>query len=357
MCNISVLKAGVSIPLDKLTNCVYNNPHSFGLILKDKENKKLQIIKRCHKTGNDPKEIFDLLEDNKDVERYLHLRWKTEGPIDLDNAHPFTAYMSDKRQIEFMHNGTLHEYKPKTTTVYEGGVQKTVLHEPNLSDSKKFNDELLAPLLLMTRGPKGDADISNPTFLKIIDKFWSSGSRGLLICNDLEPVFLNQRDWKELDFGGGKFMSSNNEYWDKLTRGPIFDKEEAKRKEEEEAARRAKFQESGGQSYGRNVTNLKDIDLAPKLLPSEDLSRIFEDFNIWTEEGVASLCNLTELEINEYTRKNPNSAADLIIHLTSYYDELFNRKERMVKYIKELQENGKTTFDKKDEQELTRAAA
>lgn len=353
MCNIAVLKAGVTIPLDKLTNCVYNNPHSFGLVLKDKENKKLQVIKKCHKDGNDPEEIFDLLEDNKDVERYLHLRWKTEGPIDLDNAHPFTAYMSKKRQVEFMHNGTLHEFKPRTTTVYEGGVQKTVVHEPNVSDSKKFNDELLAPLLLMT----ADGDISSPMFQKVIDKFWSLSSRGLLICNDLEPVFINQKDWKELDLGGGKFLSSNNDYWEKLTRGPVFEKAEAKRKAEEEATRQARFQESGGQSYGRNVTNLKDVELAPKNIPSEDLSRIFEDFNIWTEEGIASLCNLTELELNEYTRKNPNSAADLLIHLTSNFDELFKRKERMVKYIKELQDNGKTTFDEKDQPEFVRAAA
>lgn len=357
MCNIAVLKAGVSIPLDKLTNCVYNNPHSFGLVLRDKNHKKLQVIRKCPSGGNDPQEIFDLLEKHKDIDRFLHLRWKTEGPIDLANAHPFTAFKSDKRQVEFMHNGTLYEYRPKTTTTYEGGRQTTNYLEPNVSDSKKFNDELLAPLLAITSGAHGPADISDPTFQKIIDKFWSGQSRGILICNDLEPVLLNAKDWKELDFGGGKFWSSNNEYWEKLTRGPVFDKQEEERKQKEEAARRASFQEPGGRTYGRNVTNLKDVDLAPRLIPSEDLANIFEDFNIWTEEGMASLCNLTEVELLTFVQKNQHSATDLLIHLTSNFDELYKRKERMVKYIKELKQNGKTTFDKKDEQELGERAA
>lgn len=353
MCNIAVLKAGTSIPFEKLKNCVYNNPHSFGLVLKDPKEKKLQIIKKCQAGGNDPKEIHDLLEKHKDIERYLHLRWKTEGPIDLDNAHPFTAYMSNSRQIEFMHNGTLLDFRPKKTTVWENNVQKTISEE-NISDSKKFNDEFLAPFLLTVSGENGRADIHDPMFQKILEKFWGTVSKGVLICNDLDPVLINTKDWKELDFGGGKFWSSNNEYWDKLTRGPVYETAK-KRKEEEEAARRVGFQNESSRvrSFGRDVTDLKNIDLRTKELLTEDLTRIFEDFDIWTDEGLAALCNLTEIEVEDFIKRDQSSASSLLVYLTSAFDTLYKRKERMVKYIKDLKENGKTTFEKDDEKELS----
>lgn len=351
MCNIAVLKAGVSIPYDKIETCTWNNPHSFGLVLKDPKVKKLEVIKRCHTSGNDPKEIHELLEDNKHLERYLHLRWRTEGPIDKENAHPFTAYMSNSRQVEFMHNGTLLDFRPKTTDVYENSIRKTIHHEPGTSDSKKFNDEFLAPFLLTVTGENGRADINDPMFQKILEKFWGNGvSKGILICNDLEPVLINKSAWKELDFGGGKFWSSNNEYWERLTRGPVYEAQK-KKKEEEEAARRASFQTP--KADRRAITDLKDIDLKPSEKVAEDLCRIFEDHDIWTDEGTASLCNLTEVDIQTFVKRDNDAASALIIHLTSYYDELYKRKERMVKYIKEIQTNGKATFDKTDEKELS----
>lgn len=353
MCCIAVLKAGTSIPYEKVENCVYNNPHAFGLILK--ADNKLQVIKKCPQGGNDPKEIFKLLEKHKDVERYLHLRWRTEGPIDLDNTHPFTSYYTDARQVYFMHNGTLMDFRPKSTTVYEGGKSTVTNHEPTMSDSRKFNEEILSPLLEVTVGKNGTGDITNPMFQKVIEKFWGHSSRGLLVCNDLDLTFINFSGWKELDFGGGKFWSSNNDYWDKLTRGPVFDKQEEERKKKEEAARQANFQGSNNRSGGRTITDLKDIDLKPKQILTEDLSRIFEDFNIWKEEGLASLCNLTEMELSTLVARDPDSATGLLVHITSNYDELYRRKERMVKYIKEIKTSGKTTFDKTDEAELSAA--
>lgn len=354
MCNIVALKAGTSIPYEKIENCTFNNPHSFGLILR--ADKKLQIIRECPKEGSDPKKIFDLLEKHKDVERYLHLRWKTEGPIDLENAHPFTSYYTDNRQVYFMHNGTLQDFKPRVTSVYENGKTTYTNHEPGLSDSKKFNDEILRPLLEITVGENGTGDTTNPMFQKIVEKFWGHGSKGLLICNDLDPVFINLPQWKELDFGGGKFWSSNNDYWDKLTRGPVHEAREEERKKKEEAARQASFQGQNHRPGGRVVTDLKDIDLKPRQILTEDLSRIFEDFNIWSEEGIASLCNLTELELSGLVARDPDSATGLLVHITSSYDDLYKRKERMVRYIKDIKTNGKTTFDKADEKELSAGA-
>lgn len=351
MCNIIALKAGVSIPYEKLETCTYNNPHGFGLILRDPSTKKLQIIRRCPKE-NDPKEIFDLLEDNKDIERYLHLRWRTDGPINLENTHPFPAYSSNNREIYFMHNGVLSDFKPRS--VYENGVQKTL--EGDTSDSKKFNDEFLAPYLLTHVGANGKADYHDPMFIKIINKFWSSGSKGLLISNDLEPLFINEKEWKELDFGGGKFWSSNDTYWNRLTRGPEYDRREAeaKQKREKEAAARAanRFQEENKNPMGGSITNLRDITLKPKEVLSEDLANIFEDYNIWTDEGTAALSNLTQIEIEDLIKKDAETAAALLIHITSAFDELYKRKERMVSYIKKFKKTGQLVIDNSDQKEL-----
>ena len=355
LCNIVVLKAGVSIPYEKLYNCVNNNYHSYGLILKDVENKKLEVIRQCPKGGNDPKEIYDLLEDNKDVERYLHLRHRTDGPIDLDNTHPFPAYISDTRQVYFMHNGTLADFKPKTSSTYENNIRREVLLE-NVSDSKKFNDEFLAPFLLTHSGENGKADIHDPMFDLIIKKFWSYSSKGLLICNDLEPAYINKTSWKEMDFGSGKFMSSNDDYWNKLTRGPAFELEKKKKEQEELAERQKRFPNDTSNNrgpVGRHLANLKDVNLRPREVLTEDLSRVFEDFDIWSDAGLASLSNLTQIELQQFVERDKEGATGLLIHLTSNFDELYKRKQRLVHYLRQAKKNGRFTLSAEDEKELS----
>lgn len=337
MCNIVMLGEGVSIPYPKFENMVHNNPHGFGLILKDKKNKKLQVIRRCPPAGNDPKEIYDLLEDNKDIERYLHVRWRTDGPIDIDNTHPFPAYISDTRQVYFMHNGVLNDYKPSQGRVtWMNGVKTQEEEAENTSDSKKFNDEFLAPYLLTSSGANGKADINDPIFHKIIHKFWGNGdSKGLLICNDLESVQINTSKWHELDLGGGKFWSSNNTYFDNLIRGPVYEEKKKKREEEEARQRASKFQ--SGVSVNRSnkgiITDLKDLDLKAREIKSEELFNIFEDYNIWDEEGMAALNNITPLQFEELVKKSPEEAVNLLLTLTGYYSELFKRYKRLTEWI------------------------
>src|SRR5690606_28430826 len=124
------------------------------------------------KNGNDPEEIYDLLKDNEDLERFLHLRWMTEGDITEENCQPFCAYSSNKREVYFMHNGTLYDYRPKTSRVsYINGVKTEDIGE-TASDSKKFNDEFLAPFLLRFKGEHGPADATDPFAKMIIAKYW-----------------------------------------------------------------------------------------------------------------------------------------------------------------------------------------
>lgn len=348
MCNILALSPGVMLPFDKFENMVNNNPHGFGLILKDPKHKRLEVIRRCNVKGNDPKEIFDLIDDNKDIERYLHVRWRTDGPIDIDNTHPFPAYASDKRQVYFMHNGILHDYKPKCkTTTYENGVAVVSEAEEGTSDSKKFNDEFLAPYLLRHVGENGPADISDPVFQGIVQKFWGHGdSKGLLVSNDQDFVLINRKSWKELDFGKGKFWSSNDTYFNTLSRGPVF--EEQKKKREEEAKKReGRFQNRGANDSGA-ITDLKNVNLKPRATLTEDLSRIFEDYDIWTEEGMASLNNLTNLELDHLVKHSPEEAVNLLLTLTGYYSDLHEKHTRAVRYLKEVKEKGSSKVEVAD---------
>ena len=336
MCNIVALKAGVSLPYDKFENMVHNNPHGFGLILRDPQKKKLDIIRRCHEAGNDPKEIYELVEDNIDIERYLHVRWRTDGPIDIENTHPFTSYYSDKRQVYFMHNGVLTDFKPKAKSItHVAGVR---VEEPgeDVSDSKKFNDELLSKLLLRMHGENGAADITDPMFQQIINKYWSGISKGLLICNDLDPVFINVKDWKKMDLGRGEFMSSNDSYFNSLSRGPVFE-ERKKAKEKEDAEKRSRFPQSQEVRRGTNggiITDLKDVVLKPKDFIPENLSQTFEDYNIWTEEGMASLSQISEVDMASFVEKSPEQAVSLLIVLTSYYNDLYEKHKKLVNHMK-----------------------
>lgn len=341
MCNITVLPPGVMPDKQKFYNQVYNNPHGYGIILKDTKAKKMQIIRRCHKDGNDPEEIYEILENNKDIDRVCHVRWRTDGPIDMDNTHPFSVFHSQKRQVFFMHNGILHDYKPRTTATYENSVRVETNEEPGMSDSRKFAEQFLAPVLLTFDGARGKADITDPTFQMLVHKFWSSpGSKGILIANDLDYCFINRPAWKELDHGGGKFYSSNDDYFKDLVRGPKFE-EEKKKREEAAAKNRANF--SSVSNDRRAITNLKDVDLKPRETIDEDLSRIFEDWNIWTDEGLASLSQMQELEFQQFVSRSPEKAVDLFVHLTSYYEDLFKRKERLKNYVLKMKKG--TSFE------------
>lgn len=78
MCSIIYLKPNAMIPYEMLENAVYNNWHSYGLVTK--VDGKLDIKKKVPESGEvDPKEVFKLLQDDIEYERFLHLRHNTAG--------------------------------------------------------------------------------------------------------------------------------------------------------------------------------------------------------------------------------------------------------------------------------------
>ena len=220
MCVIFHQVPGYTLPYDKLENAVWNNPHGYGIVLK--ENGRLQTIKELPANGNNPKEIYKILKDNEDIERFVHLRWKTQGDISIENTQPFTVYSSKKREILFMHNGTIHEAPPKA---FEGAMKEAGI-TANSSDSIKFALGILAPVLERLQGVHGTADLTDPYVQNVIHKLWPyNNNRGILISSDQQPLILGANSWSTVKMSDGKeFHASNDEYFDVLKRGDEYER-------------------------------------------------------------------------------------------------------------------------------------
>lgn len=232
MCVIIAMAAGSTINKRQLFNAVYNNWQGFGIVLKD-QNNRMEVIRKFDPNGTDPEEVWKILEDNKDIERILHVRYCTKGAADEANTQPFEVFNSEKRRVFFFHNGTLPSYGANTS-----GMGK--------SDTLEFSEKVLQPALLRWTGEKGKADYTDEAFVSLIlDKHWTSTSRGLLYSNDLDPLRMGN-NWSEYkhpdDSSEGLIYVSTTDYFDRIQRGPMFQKlEEARKaKEAQEAAERAK---------------------------------------------------------------------------------------------------------------------
>lgn len=193
MCVIIGLPKGVMVPWLSLKNAALNNADGFGIVVDG--GGKLETIKRVNPKGNDPEEVQKLLEQFKDHPRYLHLRYTTAGATNEDNAHPFTVYKHNDHHIEFMHNGTISDYRPGT-----GDTR---------SDTHRFAAEFLSPLFERL---KDNFDVEDPFLSSLIEARMSSMSRGLLISSKQGPSFLGR--WKSIkDDNGDDIPVSNDDYF------------------------------------------------------------------------------------------------------------------------------------------------
>lgn len=129
MCVIIYREPKVSIPFEKLVSACLVNADGMGIVSVDRG--KLELRKYFFDKGNDPEVLAKALEDAKDLHTYVHLRYRTKGPKDKSNVHPFGVLKSKKHglDIQFMHNGTLSSFGDTTNC-----------------DSKDFAKSILTPL-------------------------------------------------------------------------------------------------------------------------------------------------------------------------------------------------------------------
>lgn len=334
MCAILELESGYTPPYWAISNVCANNPHGYGIVIKRKG--KLEVIRECPEGGNDPEVIYRILKDNEDAYRVLHVRWKTKGDISLENTQPFTVYDDGKRKVVFMHNGTLTGYG---STTYNYGVHQQN-KGPEDSDSKEFADKVLIEYLPVMKGEKGVADITNPKIQALIDKYWSTGSRGILICNNLDSYYLNKNGWELINttetIDGkevrGSFFASNNDYFEKVKRGPLFEKMEVERKKREA--------EEAKSSTGSTTSKVATPPTSPGFFRrhgiTEEASDLLDDFDMYDAEGYIALANMTYAEMITLVKKSPDGdVASLFMYLTDF---LAQNTKKLLKCAEENEE-------------------
>ena len=175
MCVIIHRQPNVDIPFDKLKSACIVNGDGWGIAIPDRG--KLELRRVYEPKGNDPDKIARILEDAKDQDVFLHLRFKTRGATDLKNVHPFTVASKkhDGIDLQFMHNGTLSDF----------GNQADC-------DSKVFAREIVRPLYQALRSDLGNNAIKSPLFSKIMHKYAGTSSLFALVDSLGNSLIVNK---------------------------------------------------------------------------------------------------------------------------------------------------------------------
>lgn len=311
MCNIIQLHPGQMIPDDKLQNMCYNNWHSFGLVVRIPATKndiaRLDITKEVPESGEiDWKKIKDLLDKNIDLERWLHVRHTTAGTTTIDNCHPFDVYYDERtgKQIVFMHNGTLHNFKSKKPNPNSNG--SFIDDDDGPSDTQNYVNQILQPAVAGMDFGDGIGDIQNGLFKRFIRSDWiDDNNRGVLIANDQQALILGK--WKLRYFGEkteeNRFLTSNDEYFDEVKRGPEHSRRLVRERQEREA-REAQQKAAKSTSKGRSsvpIVSVKDLidQLNNTYKLSSSAANLLSDFDFYLRDKTVAVGNLTMDEIEE----------------------------------------------------------
>ena len=197
MCNILALAPGSKLNDKSFFNMVMNNRDGWGLVTLN--DGKMEVRKEFSEKGNDPEAIGRIIEEMKDHTRFLHVRYNTVGKSNELNAHPFTVYNgSNNTRIEFMHNGTLSDFRPGAGS--------------DSSDTRNFAENFLAPLLERWHTDGELANLEDPFLKELLKKYFPHNNRGLLISNKHKPLYLG--NWSTVKGEDGEDIpTSNTDYF------------------------------------------------------------------------------------------------------------------------------------------------
>lgn len=199
MCVIIKREPNIVIPSEKIISACHVNPHGYGFSVLDRG--KLETIKVQQPGGNEADQVLKLLEDAKDKDIYLHLRYTTAGKTNEANCHPFKAFAGDNFEVQFMHNGTLSKFSKGT--------------DADHSDTWHFNEEFLKPLLLRFYEVDGAGVLTNPLLKQILDEF-RGGSAFMLYDNEGNHLAVENTSCKQWE----GWWSSNEYSFNRAHRDP-----------------------------------------------------------------------------------------------------------------------------------------
>lgn len=330
MCVIIKLPSKFDISFEKIKNATLNNPDGWGLVTVT--GSKLEVERHCNTTsGNDPDEIYKRLVEVRDIDRYLHVRKNTVGKTVIENTHPFTVYKGVNRHVEFMHNGTLHKFRPPLNS--------------DFSDTRFFSESFLSPLLYHFYGDNGVGDFTDPFFLKIIKDSFDYGSKGLLISNDIGTLELGS--WVDVKDGDNTFRASNNDYFDRVQDTRLHSSRGVPAKTQSST-----FHTPYGSNFystplpqttaqakapdAKIVTQLKDVKLekiSGRFLKPEDLESLFtvsaENFDNLDNDDIRAFAYLSSIEIYSWVKQNIQTASLVIELMSCRFNELLEEYEAL----------------------------
>lgn len=202
MCVIIHRKPGAELPFDKLKSACLVNPDGFGVLIPDRG--KLEMRRVFSNNGNSADELAKLFEDAKDLNVYAHLRFRTKGPKDLTNVHPFTVVnnKTDGIDVQFMHNGTLSDFGNDIAC-----------------DSRAFTFEIVRPLYRMVAAKVGkERALYDPLFGKLLGKYAGPSSFFTLVDSLGNSLTINHKRGHDFDWG----WASNTYSFDRQHREPTY---------------------------------------------------------------------------------------------------------------------------------------
>lgn len=184
MCVIILRTAGTSIPFEKIRSACIVNPDGWGFAIADRG--KLTVRKGLDKVTN-PEEIQKILEDSKDQDLLLHLRYVTAGKRTIDNCHPFEVLNKKEHGVDiaFCHNGTLWTWKEP---------------DSDYSDSWHVCTKLLKPLFQRVAAYAGPENALKDEFaIELMEQTAGTNSLfGLIDGNGLQ-LAINHDQGKEYE--------------------------------------------------------------------------------------------------------------------------------------------------------------
>lgn len=312
MCSIFQLLPGFNIPDNLLFNAVHNNEHGYGILFR--ENKRIKVDKAMPEKV-DPEALGKILKEHDDVERWVHLRNRSEGDVSINNVQPIQIFESKKRSLYFVHNGTI--YSGLTVPDDQKKFLTEELSDKIDSDSRKFAVGKLMPLFSRFQGQHGFGDLTDPFLRELLAKMWTNAhGRAAIISSDQDPVLFNPSGWEKIKTPDGEFLASNNEYFDKLTRGTLFMQRKA-----EEDKKRGNVQPK--QAFGRSglkPSGLYELTYPPfeeTISLSEGIETILEEYDLYSPDGFIAMSFLEASEIKKLFVDHLDDAVVLFMYLTN----------------------------------------
>lgn len=147
------------------------------------------------KSGGTIDELYDKYQELKEFNPFIHLRMRTHGEINDENAHPYFCGYG----IWLMHNGVIHH--------------SSIKQQDKKSDTWQFVDNVLNPLFKNSKNPH--QLIRSDMFRNVVEHFLGSGNR-VVIGDRGGFVLMNEKTWytvPEYVPGIGGILVSNSYAW------------------------------------------------------------------------------------------------------------------------------------------------